>query len=319
MSGQSAIRLGLIGVGRWGKNFVRTVASLDDVILSAVASRNPATAAFVPAGCRVVERWQELVTCHDLDGVIVASPPHTHAEILLAAIAAGKPVLIEKPLVQSREQAKEIRAALAKKPATILVDHVHLFHPAFRGLQREAKVLGPIRGIESSAGNRGPYRRDISVLWDWGPHDLAMCLTLVPGIARALRAECLARQTIEQSIAESLALDLVLAGDVPAHVRLSTLDDRHRWFAVSFARDVLVYQDAAEHQLVRFPSGADIHAGAGTPIPVDVEMPLTRAVRDFAQAIRADSKDRTSVDIGLAITDLLGDFDDLLCLGHGKS
>ena len=39
--------------------------------------------------------------------------------------------------------------------------------------------LGPIREIAAVAGNRGPYREDVAVLWDWGPHDVAMALDLV--------------------------------------------------------------------------------------------------------------------------------------------
>jgi len=302
----------VIGAGRWGNNIIRTVSSLDGVSLGAVASRNPKTAGLVPTDCRVVAHWRELVAASDLDGIIIASPPETHLEILLAAIAAKMPVLVEKPLVCSREQAQSLRAALAGVPAIILVDHIHLFHPAFRALRREAAKLGPVRSIASSAGNRGPYRADVSVLWDWGPHDLAMCLALVPGPARATGARCLAHEMIDGATAERLELELTLRGDVGATVRLSTLDDRHRWFAAYFDRDTLVYRDNGASALVRFPSGADIHGDAGMPIPVTAEMPLSRAVQDFVQAVQSGSEDRESVELGLAVTDLLADFDDLL-------
>ena len=205
------VRLALVGAGRWGRNYIKTIAALDGVQLVAVASRNSATAALVPAGCRIVEDWRLLLDASDVDGIVIASPPGTHADILIAAVERGKAVLVEKPAVMSRAAVSRVRAALVEHPAVILVGHTHLFHPAFRALCREAASLGPVRSIKSSAGNHGPYRRDASVLWDWAPHDLAMCLTLLPGPARLDNARRDEGQVIDGVVAERIVLDLTLA------------------------------------------------------------------------------------------------------------
>jgi hypothetical protein len=86
------------------------------------------------------------------------------------------------------------------------VDHIHLFTPAFRALQREAATLGPIRSINSAAGNRCPYRAGVPTLWDWAPHDLAMLLTLVPGPAIPKRAVRLDAQPADAGMAERIAV-----------------------------------------------------------------------------------------------------------------
>lgn len=306
----SAVRLGLVGAGRWGRNYIRTIAGLDDVALVAIASRNAETATLAPAGCRIVEDWRALVDDPDVDGVIVASPAGTHADILIAALDAGKAVLVEKPVVTSRGDVARVRAALAGRPASILVGHTHLFHPAFRALCREAAALGPVRSVRSSAGAPGPYRRDASVLWDWGPHDLAMCLALLPGAARLTGARREARKVVDGVAAERLVLDLAF-GDVPANVTVSTLDERHRVFAAAFDAGTLVFRDFVPDKLVRLPPGVDI-AAPGTPIEIGAEMPLTRMVLDFAQCIRTGSTDRRSIDIGLAVVDLLADAEAML-------
>lgn len=307
-----AIRLALVGAGRWGRNYIRTIAALDDVRLVAVASRNPETVALVPAGCVIVEDWRAIVDAPDVDGVIIASPPASHAEILIASVEHGKAVLVEKPVVMLRSDATLIRSALARRDTTILVGHTHLFHPAFRTLCREASVLGSIRSITSSAGNRGPYRRDASVIWDWAPHDLAMCLKLVPGPARVVRAARLEAESIHGVDAERLALELALSGSIPARITVSSMDERHRWFAAEFESCTLVFRDFVESNLARYAHGHDIHSNSGTAIATDDERPLTRAVMEFAANIRTMCRDRGSIDLGLAIVDLIADAESML-------
>jgi predicted dehydrogenase len=223
MSGR--LRLGLIGVGRWGRNYVRTIGEVDGVVLAAVASSNPETSTLVPSGCRVVPDWRDLLT-DDVDAVIIASPPDSHARILLAAAAAGKAVLVEKPLVTTAADLAAIRQALTT--SIVMVDHTHLFHPAFRALKTAVRARGRPLAIRSSAGNTGPYRTDVSVLWDWAPHDVAMALDLVPGPAEVCEARVVERRYVGAVAAERVRLKLLLAGDVRCEITLSTLEPRHR-------------------------------------------------------------------------------------------
>jgi predicted dehydrogenase len=305
----NAVRLGLIGVGRWGRNYVRTIAALGQVNLVAAATNNPESRELLPADCRITRDWYELIRASDVDGVIIASPPSSHAEMLVAAIEEGKPALIEKPVTQSRKDVDRIRAALNNRKAILIVDHIHLFHPAFRALQREALELGPIRSIKSSAGNYGPYRADVPVLWDWAPHDLAMCLTLVPGPARPLRAVQLAAQPMAGALAERLSLQVELCGPVLADVQLSTLDPRHRWFAVTVESCSLVYRDFGPEKLVRLSPGIPVSTGSGSLIPVDEEPPLTRVVLEFAHAIQTGDASMKSIDLGLSVVNLISEIE----------
>jgi hypothetical protein len=114
--------------------------------------------------------------------------------------------------------------------------------------------------------------------------------------------------------AERLALDLAI-GDVPTYIGLSTLDDRHRWFAASFDDGALVYRDQGV-PLTRLAAGTDIRAQAGEEIPTPSEPPLTRAVLDFVVAIREQNLDRSAlpsgIDLGLAVVDALSDLDAML-------
>lgn len=301
------VRLGLVGSGRWGRNYIRTIGSIDGVVLVGVASGNPATVDFVPAHTCVVKDWRTLVARPDVDGIVVATPPAAHAEILSAAVCAGKAVLVEKPLVTAREALTAIAEVCARSPQTVMVDHTHLFHPAFRTLKTQAGKIGPPRAIRSSAGAKGPYRRDVPVLWDWAPHDVAMALDLVPGAADVVDAVTLARREIDGVTAERLRLGLRLAHGVDCRITLSTLDEKHRWFALDFDDRTLMYSDQNGPPLRIFPKpGAQVDE-EGMALAVPPGLPLTIAVREFAEAIRDGKRMRDNFTLACQVVDVIAD------------
>jgi predicted dehydrogenase len=255
-----ALRLGLVGAGAWGRNYIRTIAGIPEIRLARVATRD----------------WRELLRASDIDGVIVAVPPAAQPEIALAAIEAGRPLLLEKPLALSVDAAQRIVAAAAARSVFVMVDHVHLFHPAFEALKRAAAERGPVLAIEAAAGGPG-QRPGVPALWDWGPHDVAMCIDLLGAPPEAVDAARLE----SRAAGERLRLDLQFARGVSASIELSTLREKHRRFAVRLAAQTLVY-DAAP--------------------PADAaELPLARAVRAFAAAIAAGSTSLASAELGVAV------------------
>jgi UDP-2-acetamido-3-amino-2,3-dideoxy-glucuronate N-acetyltransferase len=304
------ISLGLVGVGNWGRKIANTVAAMPGIRLAAAASRNLDVASLLPADCRIHSDWRELVAADDLQGIIIATPSQLHGEMLVAAVEAGKAVLVEKPLVASRGQGDWLRSRMGTQAATILVDHIHLFHPAFRALQREAARLGSLRKVQSAAGKLDDSCRGLDLLWDWAPHDLSMCLALAPGAVRVAGARWL-----DEGRA-SLDFNLSLAGGATAHVELSVARPRHRWFAAMYDGGTLVYRDGEVASVVRMKPGDDIHA-AGEPIPFEPVFPLPVAISSFADSIRRQDTARNSFDLGLSVVDMSADIEDSLSqIGH---
>ena len=254
---------------------------MDDVQLARVASGNPETRSLVPPGCAISGDWREVVAADDVDGIIVATPASTHAEIALEAIARRRPVLVEKPLTLSLASAVSIRAAASARGVLVMVDHVLLFHPEYQALKRAARSEGPVRGITGRAGARGPYRPDAGVLWDWGPHDVAMCVDLLGAEPQALDAECLESRPMEGGRAERVRIGLGFSGNVQADIELSTLADRHRRFEVRLDSRTLHYDGALP----------------GAP----ADQPLTRAVREFAAGIASGNTSTESLELGVAV------------------
>jgi predicted dehydrogenase len=289
------LRLGLAGAGKWGRNFIRTIAGIGELRLARIASRNPQTPELAPPGCRVVEDWRDLMDASAVDGVIVATPPASHAEIARAAILAGIPVLIEKPLALSSADARAIRDLAIERKVLALVDHTHLFSPAFRALKALAARHGGVREIHSEAGNHGPYRPDVSVLWDWGPHDVAMCLDLMQEAPASAACTVRDRSPRDGGVAETVSIALSFPSGVPAQILLSNTTDKTRRFRVRCADAELVYDDLSPHRLL-----VD-----GTPVALGADLPLTVAVREFAGAIAAGDWDRSSLDLGVGVVEVL--------------
>ena len=108
-----AARLGLVGVGRWGRVLLGNILDHPDTELTWVASRNPATRGLVgphAGGVTIVEDWRTFPDAHR-DGLVIATPSPLHAEMARAAIEAGVPVFVEKPLSLNPIEARDIAFA----------------------------------------------------------------------------------------------------------------------------------------------------------------------------------------------------------------
>ena len=175
------MRIGRLGAGCLGKRYIEPLKHMAGVQLEHLASGSPESNGLVPAGCRVTLDWREVSENRVRDRVILALRPATHAEIALAAISAGVPVLIEKPMTLSLQDAHAIVDAAESRGVRTMVEHPHLYRSAFCVLKQKRSSLGSLRCTQSAGGNWGPFRPDVPMLWEWGPHDIVMCLDLFGG------------------------------------------------------------------------------------------------------------------------------------------
>ena len=295
------LRLGLIGAGAWGRNFINTIDGLDGVQLSHLASRNPESPSLVPPDCVISADWRDLIAARDLDGVIIATPPALHAEMTLAAIDAGLAVMVEKPMTLSLAEAETVVKAAGANNAIVLINHIHIYSAAWEGFKREAKTLGQLRAISSIAGNWGPFRRDTPMLWDWGSHDVAMCIDLIgrrPETAIARRIES---QGADRKIGEALGLVLGF-GEVTAKIAISNIiPKKNRLFTASLDGGELIYDDTLDDKLRLKINPQD----PGTAVALSDERPLQRSVLAFLAAIGLGDADFKDAELGRDVVEVL--------------
>ncbi len=290
------IRLGLIGAGPWGQNYIKTIKGLGGVTLSRLASRNPQSASLVDGGCRISENWRDLLDAGDLDGVIIATPPQHHAKMTMAAIDAGIAVLVEKPMTLSTSEAEAVLNAATVKNAIVRVNHVHLYSAAWQALKREAASLGPLTAISTVAGGPGPNRADVPVLWDWGSHDVAMCIDLIGGQPDTVKVDI-----IEASAALALELNF---GPVTARIAISNkAPEKQRLLTAVYGGGELIYDD-------RLEGGEKLRLKATPQDPggtflLEDGTPLERAVLAFADAIQRGDFDPADIKLGQHVVRVL--------------
>ena len=132
-------RFGVIGVGGWGETHVRAyldhplaeVAAISDVDadrLDDVAERHDIGNTFAD--------YRDLLSRDDIDAVSIVTPDFAHTEIALAALDAGKHVLIEKPMATTVEDCRTIAAKVRDTGLTFMVDFHNRWNPAFAKAQK---------------------------------------------------------------------------------------------------------------------------------------------------------------------------------------
>ena len=316
-SPEKVLRLGLIGAGRWGRAYIRTIQSMPGAGLARLCSSNPESRGLVDSACRITAEWNDLVEAGDLDGLIVAAPPALHAEMAEAALLAGLPVMVEKPLTLDLIEAERLERIAGEGEVPVLVNHVHLFHPGYAALKKEAAHLGPIRFIRSEGGSWGPFRKDTPPLWDYGPHDLALCLDLMgeePSSAEAHEDD--SRESGE-GYGQIVTMKLGFPEGGGAALTVGNLmAGKRRKLAVFFDTCVMVLDDLCAEKLVRHrsPGGdsadpPDYPAGPGEPVPIAGAPPLTRALEAFVFGIRGEAGEAFGVGLGVEIVRILSRFE----------
>lgn len=187
----SGLRVGVVGCGYWGSKHVRVLHEIAGV--AAVAAIDPArdrlealTASFPALRC-----YPELEpVLDDLDAVVVATPPSTHAEIAGLALAAGKHVLVEKPLTTAPDDARALIDQADSASLVLMAGHTFEFNPAvvqLRGIMQDG-ALGDIFYLDSARLNLGLYRDDVNVVWDLAPHDVSIANYLLGGPPATVQA-----------------------------------------------------------------------------------------------------------------------------------
>ena len=149
------IRWGIIGCGdvteiKSGPGLYKTTHSQ----LVAVMRRNGVLAADF-ARRHGVPRWHDdadaIIRAPDIDAVYVATAPDSHREYVLRCAAAGKPVLVEKPMAMDRSQCDEMIAACAAGGVPLWVAYYRRALPRFLAVRDlvQSGVIGPVRMVLS--------------------------------------------------------------------------------------------------------------------------------------------------------------------------
>jgi predicted dehydrogenase len=173
------IGIGVIGYGYWGPNLVRNFMQAEGARVTAVCDQSPKRRATVESLYPAVSTHadaKDLIANPKVDAVVVATPVSTHFELSMAALEAGKHVLVEKPITNTAEQAKRLVDEAAKRKLTLMVDHTFCYTSVVGKIKELVSQgsLGQLFYYDSVRVNLGLFQHDVNVLWDLAVHDLSI-------------------------------------------------------------------------------------------------------------------------------------------------
>src|SRR5215218_6040472 len=177
-------RVALLGHGYWGPNLARNLHLRLGRGWVACVDPDPGRRAEVAhryPWVRVLADPAEAMADPEVDAVVVATPARTHAALVQEALAAGKHVLVEKPLALSTVEAVALAEAAERAGRVLMVGHTFEYNPAVTRMREliEAGELGELWYLHSQRVNLGRIQRDINALWSIGPHDVSIANYLV--------------------------------------------------------------------------------------------------------------------------------------------
>src|SRR4029077_2038638 len=219
------ISVGVVGVGYWGPNLVRNLAESSTFDLTHVCDSRPemleAVARRYP-GVKCTTRYEDLLRA-DLEAVAIATPVSTHHALAMSALQAGKHAFVEKPLAASTEQVVELMTLAEQNGLVLMPGHTFLYSPPVTTIKSiiDSGELGDIYFISSSRVNLGLHQRDVSVVWDLGPHDFSILLYWLSEMPTSVRA--VVRDSVVPGIADVAFVTLTFGSGIVANVELSWL------------------------------------------------------------------------------------------------
>jgi predicted dehydrogenase len=312
------IRIGVLGYGYWGPNVARNIAASSLCRLAAIcdtSSSRMAVANRQHPGVTTTGHYRDLISDPAVDAIVVATPVQSHFELALAALRAGKHVLIEKPFTSTSEQALTLIEESERRGLILMVDHTYVFAPAIGAIAQAVrnKELGDLWYWDSTRLNLGLIRDDANVVWDLASHDFGILDHVLPFSACAVQATGMA---LGDGDREHLAyVTLHFPGGFIAHIHASWISPvKVRRTLIGGSRRMLLYDDDLANKVTIDDCGfarddedgkMRYRRGGVQTIQLDAEEPLFRAVQHFAKCVAESRRPITDGESGLRVVRLL--------------
>ncbi|HJQ93366.1 MAG TPA: Gfo/Idh/MocA family oxidoreductase, partial [Candidatus Thermoplasmatota archaeon] len=226
------MRLAVIGLGAMGWNHVRVAKELG--ALSVVADMSAEARARAERLHGVPAVADQAAAFALADAVVIATPTSTHVELALAAIAAGKHVLVEKPLADTRHHAVRIVDAAHEAGVVLAVGHIERHNPvvAYAKKALQGDDVGKLLTMTARRVSSYPGRiRDVGCILDIGIHEMDIARYLAGSEATSVHALAGSSRTdgredhavIQLGFANGVAASIETNWLTPMRVRKNTL------------------------------------------------------------------------------------------------
>jgi len=303
------LRLGLAGLGTHGLRYARHLlrGDVDGALLTAVCRRDGV------AGRRFADEHglafaadpDALISRDDVDAIVAVLPPDLHAATARAALRAGKPVLVEKPLASHAAAARAVAGEVARSGTALMVAQTLRFDPLVQRLKREAARLGPLRVVSINQRFEPTDRSWIDtpgrggILLNTGVHGFDLLRYLTGLEPAAIRATCGSRVTsrTEDQFVATVRLE---PGGVLAVIDNARTTQSRSGRIELVGEDGQVWGDHIHRTLQRVRGREITELG-----PVPAEPTIPRVLAAFVRCVREGSPSPVPVTDGVAALEMV--------------
>ena len=286
------VKIGIIGVGYLGMQHARILSYLEEAELRAVADVDFQKAMQIGNrhGVGYYQNYQDMLD--EIDAAVVATPTSEHFAISLELLRRGKPVLVEKPIAETVEQAEQLVAAASSNGLVFQVGHLERFNPAVEAVEtmiREPKFIEVQR-----LGSFSSRSLDIDVVLDLMIHDLDIVMAMIKDEVNSIRASGI--HVLSEKIDIANARLEFKSGCVATLTASRVHQGKVRKLRI-FEPTVYYSIDYIDQEVKVFPldrSQTDVRT-----LRIQKEEPLKRELNNFLDCIRLGKTSKVSGEEGL--------------------
>jgi UDP-2-acetamido-3-amino-2,3-dideoxy-glucuronate N-acetyltransferase len=309
-------QIALVGCGYWGKNLCRNFHALGALSTVVDATENgQATARSIAPNAIISNNFDDILGADQIQGVGLATPAETHADLAIQAMRSGKDVFVEKPMALSISDAEEMQKVALETDRILMVGHLLEYHPAVLKLREliDSGELGKINYIYSNRLNFGKVRTEENALWSFAPHDVAVILRLLG--QSPIEVSASGGSYLTQDVADVTVSNLRFSNNCRAHIFVSWLHPyKEQRLVVVGDQKMAIFNDVAAYgeklqlysQRVEFDGNVPVlkKENAEFISHADTE-PLHEECAHFLEYMKSRNKPLTDAQSGIEVLKVL--------------
>ncbi|MCF6440348.1 Gfo/Idh/MocA family oxidoreductase [Pseudoalteromonas luteoviolacea] len=284
LKSKDTLKIAVVGVGRWGKNVVRTIREeMPNVRLTHIVTSNPAVRVKYENELTVFKSWSTLLEHrNEFDCIVAALPPDINFSLAKDVLPLGIPLFIEKPLAMSHNIAQQLLDLAKQHNSIIQVNHIDLYNPAVNEIQ--SRLDNSNIHIKGAIGAAYPHHAVMTPLWEYSPHFIAAALTIISGSLISLKANYLPIPEDLKDDEKREVVKLKLSFSDGSHAEICAgngMPEKTRWLHIQQNQNQYLFKDRAEVPLTI----------NGQKINIDTRLPLTKSLLHFADKVNNQDTD----------------------------
>ena len=294
-------KVGIIGLGSWGKNIYRNLDYFHVVELVYDNDLKNLDFNLIKKN-KIARNIDNIFLSKTIESIIIASPAITHKDYIIKSLENNKNVFVEKPLCLSLEDSREIEKVANKVNKTIFTGHLLQYHNAFKKLKHNIELgkIGNLNIIKANRLNFGAVRKVESVLYDLASHDLSMILSITKDFPVKVDVNAVFKNS--KTVADYINIILYFEKGLIAILNMDWISPykEHR-FSVFGTKGSLIFDDTREWKtkLIFNPSYLnkknEVVYKPNIAIAVQEEEPLKKEIESFLKCIEHNDTPITNI------------------------